>query len=409
MDTVIWTVVVGMGGAAFSWALAHFYYRLQARTKGKASSRLDTEIRQSIAGSRGRQIGIVHVDNPTIVVNQYARDATWIKKGDELGALFPGTRNREISSVEFVALRYSAEQEFADYKWLDESFSRALRLVLSASGAGTVVPFATLPEPVRPWAEVLTQMEEDDRLSHLVVPEMRRINGVEAGDQQRWEALETYASSLSRFGNNKGLFFVGQGTTVQMLNGRLVAAGLSFAVVESRGRFTADAAALVQAFLRNHSDWAIKRVDMAQHDFEDTGLFRIKMWIELVRVPAEQALRTMQQRDQFVQTLESSAREQVVEHYTDVRDRDYRLKAYTFLHHSLKDVGGALLSGSGEGFTGAINLASSFAFLNPALDYMCHLYARPGQTVPNVGIFFSLTSFADRYKQFLAAQMARAT
>src|SRR3989304_3876112 len=100
MDAAIWiTIGVGTGGAGFSWAVAHFYYRRQAQLKTRASSDLERNIRQHIGEIRGRQVSILQVESPTILVDRYAREATWIKKGAELGSRLPGTTNRQIAAV----------------------------------------------------------------------------------------------------------------------------------------------------------------------------------------------------------------------------------------------------------------------------------------------------------------------
>lgn len=329
---------------------------------------------------RGQQVSLVQLERPTILVGDMAGQSTWVKKGPGVSSVLSARREREISAVEFTVLRYSLDHDLSQYSWLHDPFSAALKLVLSSAPVGMQPPLDTLPQAERTYAERLYELERHLRVTHLLLPEIRRVHGVDASDDQKWSAVEDYFLNLA---DQSALFFAGQkdvDTHLAALEISLRQRAVVPKIIEARGSYTATAASLSQVFVLKNPHWTTKRCDVARTTLGEEDYRTSVLWIELVTARPKRLSAIKAKRSELLTRLRQQAGEYVLrfEQFAALSFEE-KGQIYRDLRAGVLAVGVAGLEGVAAGLPQAVFLGASFALLNPLLDYYCSVDEQPGR------------------------------
>lgn len=407
MSTTALILITGLGGpilgALVAGLLTYYVPRWRSKKAAEGSTLIEMETRQKVGSLRSHQVTMIQVDRSTVILPEAAGQSTWIKKGESLASLLTARRQTEVAAVEFPIIRHALEVDLSNYSWLDRDFKTALQLVLSSAASEAPIDLAEAQPQEAQFLRPLAEMERHLRVTHLLLPEIRRLHQADLTEEEKRHELETYFLNLA---DGRALFYVGSqpddvhcNALEHVLRKNLVVPK----ILEARGRHTNKAIRVATTFVERNPNWAIKRVDIAAREMGEEAYLKAQLWIELVTADPALLASVRDRRLRFIQALSSIPGCDINEFRP--LDKNARTDVYRQLRQGMSDGDGSKLSAQGEGVSSAVFLAAAFIYMNPHIDYHCVVHHNPAGE-PILTIFFSLTPLAGLYEEVSVAGRA---
>jgi DNA-binding protein/predicted outer membrane lipoprotein len=394
----------------FSFLAAHYYFKKQQKLKDKYSQKIETDIYQNIGDIRGRQ-PIIFQGKQTVYIGPQTISVA--KKEERFASLLPKKRQKEIEAIEFAILRDAVEKEFREIEWLNRGFKRALLLAISAlsSQQRTEKEMETkiegeketrkikleVPLELRGYFEDIKGLYDNDRLNHLIIPEIRRLDSAEGDEDYKWSILEDYFYNVKR--NLQGnLIFIGDKDAhdyvTKLKKEHIEIRNVDSVTLEARGRWTERAVEVASVFLKETPSWGIKRVDFAMHKFEE--LKAGKLWIELWDIGYDKTL--PEQKKAFLLKLAEGTNIEITTLPHEISHHG-RHELYKSFSDILIDKGHLVLSANSGCITSLVFIAAAFRYHNLQYDYYCDIQLE--NDVPVLYVVFSEKSIVEMFDDFV--------
>ena len=256
MGTTALILITGLGGpilgALVAGLLTHYVQGWRSKKAAEGSTRIEMETRQKVGSLRGHQVTMIQVDHPTVIVTEAARQTTWIKKGERLASLLTARREKEVAAVEFPIIRHALEVDLSDYSWLDRDFKTSLQLVLSSASSQTPIDLADTQPQEAQVVRQLAEMERHLRVTHLLLPEIRRLHQADLTEEEKRDEVQTYFLNLA---DERALFYVGSRPEAVHCDalGHVLRENLVVPkIIEARGRHTSKAIRVAAIFVERN-------------------------------------------------------------------------------------------------------------------------------------------------------------
>lgn len=411
MSPLGWILGLLIAGG-FSFWVGHYYFKKQQKLKDKYSRKIETDIYQNIGDIRGKQ-PIIFQGRQTVFIGP--QTISIAKKDERFASLFPKKRQNEIEAIEFAILRDAVEKEFGEIRWLDSDFKRALLFTVSALSAKEETREETeqkdkaiktieklkqnLPNGFKGQVEEITDLYLNDRLNHLIIPEIRRLDSAEGNDDSKCSTLDDYFYNVKRElqGN---MIFIGDKEVndyvAKLKREHVESRKLECLVLEARGVWTEKAVEVASVFLKEMPSWVIKRVDFAMHKFEEAKAG--KLWVELWNIAGDKTL--PEQKRAFLLKLTEGAN---IEIAPPAYESSYakRHELYKSFSDILFDKSHVVLSARGEYITSLVFLAAAFRYHHLQYDYYCDIQIE--NEVPTLYVVFSGKSIVEMFDDFVSS------
>ena len=249
----------------------------------------------------------------------------------------------------------------------------------------------------------MKDMQENHRLTHLLIPRIMITNAISISDTQKSALLMDYYSGIKNtiqepYGN---MIFIGEKDEqvyVDALRKDYVETrGLNHIILEARGKNINKAAEVVKLFItQNKPNWFLTRTDFCLHTFEENSV--PKIWLEISYVESDLLQKYLKQEEQTTKFLNGLMKLSKHSICSQLRERDERVTLYSAMTDDISKGGFALLIAQNDYISEAVRLSSVFRNFNPEYDYGCDLIFNGSMSIV---IIFSNKEIRSLYDQRL--------